>query len=151
MITGDGEKAARQVADDLGLSNVVAGALPQDKLARVQEFTQAGRKVLMVGDGLNDTGALAAAYVSASPASAIDAARVASDIVILGRDISVISDAIQTAKIARRRIKENFALAAAYNVVAVPIALLGFATPLMAALAMSTSSVTVTLNSWRVR
>lgn len=151
MITGDGEKAARQVADDLGLSNVVAGALPQDKLARVQEFTQAGRKVLMVGDGLNDTGALAAAYVSASPASAIDSARVASDIVILGRDISVISDAIQTAKIARRRIKENFALAAAYNVVAVPIALLGFATPLMAALAMSTSSVTVTLNSWRVR
>jgi len=151
MITGDGEKAARQVAEELGLSNVIAGALPQDKLTRVQEFTQDGRKVLMVGDGLNDTGALAAAYVSASPASAIDAARVASDIVILGRDISVISDAIQTAKIARRRIKENFALAAAYNVVAVPIALLGFATPLMAALAMSTSSVTVTLNSWRVR
>lgn len=151
LITGDGQRAAHQVAQALDIPHVLANTLPEDKLAKVQAFAAEGRRVLMVGDGLNDTGALAAAYVSASPASAIDAARVASDIVLLGRDISVIAEAIQTAKIARRRIKENFALAAAYNLIAVPIALLGFATPLMAALAMSTSSVTVTLNSWRVR
>ncbi len=105
----------------------------------------------MVGDGLNDTVALASAHVSVSPASALDAARVASDIVLLGQDLAPIVDARRIAVQARRRIKQNFALSLAYNAVAVPVALAGLATPLIAALAMSTSSLTVTLNALRLK
>jgi len=105
----------------------------------------------MVGDGLNDTAALSAAHVSISPATALDAARVASDIVFLGKDFAPLGDALATANSARKRIKENFAISTVYNVVAVPIALLGFATPLAAALAMSLSSITVSLNAMRLR
>ena len=102
-------------------------------------------------DGLNDTVALASAHVSISPATALDAARAASDMVLLGRDLAPLPDAMETAKRARARIKENFTLATAYNVIAVPIAAAGFATPLVAALAMSTSSITVSLNALRLR
>jgi P-type Cu2+ transporter len=151
LVTGDATAPAHNIANRLGIENVTANALPADKLNIINDLAAQGKKVLMVGDGLNDTGALTAAYVSISPASAIDAARVASDIVILGNDFSPVADCIKTARSARSRIKENFALAALYNMIAVPFALLGFATPLMAALAMSTSSITVTLNAWRVR
>ena len=151
LITGDAAPAAKNIAERLGIRHVQSGALPKDKLDRINRFAHQGKKVLMIGDGLNDTGALTAAYVSISPSSAIDAARVASDIVILGTDFSSVADCIVTARSARARIKENFTLATLYNIVAVPIAALGFATPLMAALAMSTSSITVTLNAWRVR
>jgi len=89
--------------------------------------------------------------VSVSPASALDAARVASDIVLLGRDIAPISEAVRIAEKSTRRIRENFAISGLYNVVAVPIALLGFATPLAAALAMSLSSITVSLNALRLK
>lgn len=151
LATGDNEAAAKDIAGRLGIDQIAANKLPEDKVDFIADLTRRGKKVLMVGDGLNDTGALAAAHVSISPATAIDAARVASDIVILGRDFAVLADCITTARSARSRIKENFALAALYNMIAVPFALLGFATPLMAALAMSTSSITVTLNAWRVR
>jgi Cu2+-exporting ATPase len=105
----------------------------------------------MVGDGLNDTAALTAAHVSISPASALDAARVASDIVLLGNDLLPLDDALRIARQSSRRIVENFAISGLYNVVAVPIALLGFATPLAAAAAMSLSSITVSLNALRLR
>ncbi len=151
MITGDTPAAARRVADALGIDKVTAGALPEDKVALLDNLSERGRKVLMVGDGLNDTAALARAHVSVSPASALDIARVASDIVVTGHDLSPVAEALRTARATRRRIKENFALAAAYNAVAIPLAVLGHATPLLAALAMSASSITVTLNSWRLR
>ena len=105
----------------------------------------------MVGDGLNDTAALTEAHVSISPASALEAARVASDIVLLGDDLAPIADALRIAVQARQRMRENFAISAAYNVVAVPLALIGAATPLAAALAMSLSSITVSLNALRLR
>ena len=105
----------------------------------------------MVGDGLNDTAALAAAYVSISPATALDAARVASDIVLMRPGFEDLPAAYDAACKARARIKENFAISTVYNVVAVPVALLGFATPLAAALAMSASSITVSLNAMRLR
>ena len=105
----------------------------------------------MVGDGLNDTVALAAAHVSMSPASALDAARVASDIVLLGTDLSPIVEALAISGRAKRRISENFRIATLYNVIAVPLAVAGLATPLIAALAMSTSSITVSLNALRLR
>ncbi|MFQ5439230.1 MAG: HAD-IC family P-type ATPase, partial [Paracoccaceae bacterium] len=151
LMTGDARWAAEDVARKTGIKNLIASADPAEKSARIAELSRAAHKVLMVGDGLNDTAALSIAHVSLSPASAIDAARVASDIVILGDDFSPLFACLTTARSARARIRENFALAALYNAVAVPVAVLGFATPLLAALAMSASSITVTLNSWRVR
>ncbi|MCW1919117.1 heavy metal translocating P-type ATPase [Rhodobacter sp. KR11] len=151
LVSGDTEAAVRAFADRVGIPDWVAGALPAEKAALVQDLTGQGRRVLMVGDGLNDTGALAAAHVSISPAQALDAARVASDIVLLGRDLSAIADAVHIARQASRRMVENFGISAAYNVVAVPLALMGAATPLAAALAMSLSSITVSLNALRLR
>ncbi len=151
LISGDSKGAVQALADKLGIENWIAEALPQDKAQRIQELSDQGRHVLMVGDGLNDTAALAAAHVSISPASALDAARVASDIVLLGTDLSPIADACDTAVKATKRIRENFRIATVYNVVAVPLAVIGLATPLIAALAMSTSSITVSLNALRLR
>lgn len=151
LMSGDTTPAVEEMARRLGIPHWLAEALPADKAARVQAMTDEGRHVLMVGDGLNDTAALAAAHVSISPASALDAARVASDIVLLGSDLSPIADAVQTAGSAIRRIRENFRIATLYNVIAVPLAVAGFATPLIAALAMSASSITVSLNALRLR
>jgi Cu2+-exporting ATPase len=88
--------------------------------------------------------------VSAAPASGLDAARVASDIVLTGQDLRALPEALRIGRLSVRRIRENFALSAIYNVVAVPIALVGLATPLLAALAMSASSITVSLNAMRL-
>jgi Cu2+-exporting ATPase len=151
LISGDAEGAVRDLAQRLGIADWTAGALPAEKAAAVAQLAAQGHRVLMVGDGLNDTAALAAAHVSISPASALDAARVASDIVLLGQDMAPIADAARIATQARRRIKENFAISILYNVVAVPVALVGLATPLAAALAMSLSSVTVSLNALRLK
>jgi len=151
LMSGDTPGAVQALADRLGITDWIASALPQDKATRIEAMRQAGHKVLMVGDGLNDTAALAAAHVSISPASALDAARVASDIVLLGTDLSPIADACATAQKATRRIRENFQIATVYNIIAVPLAVAGMATPLIAALAMSASSITVSLNALRVR
>jgi Cu2+-exporting ATPase len=151
LISGDTTPAVEALAQRLGIPDWMAEALPADKAARVEALTGEGARVLMVGDGLNDTAALAAAHVSISPASALDAARVASDIVLLGNDLSTIAAACLTARSATRRITENFRIATVYNIVAVPLAVAGLATPLIAALAMSLSSVTVSLNSLRLR
>lgn len=151
LISGDTTGAVEDLAARLGISKWLAEALPEDKAARVQMLTDQGKKVLMVGDGLNDTAALAAAHVSISPASALDAARVASDIVLLGQDLEPIAEACVVAQKATKRIRENFRIATLYNVIAVPLAIAGFATPLIAALAMSTSSITVSLNALRLK
>lgn len=151
LISGDAQGAVAGLAARLGIGDWTAGALPAEKAAAVTGLTQAGHRVLMVGDGLNDTAALAAAHVSISPASALDAARVASDIVLLGQDMAPIGDALRISRQAARRIVENFAVSAGYNVIAVPLALVGMATPLAAAAAMSLSSITVSLNALRLK
>ena len=151
LVSGDTEAAVRAFAARVGIADWVAGALPAEKAAIVRGLADQGHKVLMVGDGLNDTAALAAAHVSISPAQALDAARVASDIVLLGRDLAAIADATRIARQATKRMVENFQISAAYNVIAVPLALMGAATPLAAALAMSLSSITVSLNALRLR
>ena len=151
LMSGDAPGAVRDIAGRLGIEDWTAGALPAEKAAAVARLTAAGARVLMVGDGLNDTAALAGAHASISPASALDAARVASDIVLLGQNMAVIGDAVRIARQATRRIVENFGISVAYNVIAVPIALLGLATPLAAALAMSLSSITVSLNALRLK
>ena len=151
LISGDTTAAVEDLAQRLGIQTWLAEALPQDKAAKVQALSDQGHKVLMVGDGLNDTAALTAAHVSISPASALDAARVASDIVLLGQDLEPIAEACVVAEKATKRIRENFRIATLYNVIAVPLAIAGFATPLIAALAMSSSSITVSLNALRLK
>jgi P-type Cu2+ transporter len=151
LLSGDAPAPVRDLADRLGITDWQAGVLPTEKAARVAELSAQGRKVLMVGDGLNDTAALAAAHVSISPASALDAARVASDIVLLGQDMAPIADALRISRQATRRMIENFLISGGYNVIAVPLALIGHATPLAAALAMSLSSITVSLNAMRLK
>lgn len=151
LLSGDASAAVAEIAGRIGIEAWDAECLPEAKALRVSELTRSGRKVLMVGDGLNDTAALAAAHVSISPASALEATRVVSDMVLLGESLSPIGGATQVAVSATKRIKENFAIAAGYNLIAVPIALAGFATPLAAALAMSFSSITVSLNALRLK
>ncbi|MEM8824716.1 MAG: heavy metal translocating P-type ATPase [Pseudomonadota bacterium] len=151
LLSGDRTAPVRRLAEALNLPDWRAEADPQDKLALLREQAAQGRKVLMVGDGLNDAGALAAAHVSIAPATALDAARAASDAVLLGGDLSVIPKALDLSQQARRRILQNFGLAATYNAISIPIAMAGLATPLMAAAAMSTSSILVVLNAIRLR
>jgi Cu2+-exporting ATPase len=151
LLSGDNAGAVGGLAARLGIADWQADMRPEDKAARIAALAARGRRVLMVGDGLNDTAALTAAHASISPASALDAARVASDIVILGGDLAPVADALRIAVQARRRIRQNFALSLAYNLIAVPVAVAGLATPLIAALAMSSSSLTVSLNALRLK
>lgn len=151
LMSGDSTAVVEDLAARLSIRQWMAESLPEDKAARVRALAKQGKHVLMVGDGLNDTAALAGAHVSISPASALDAARVASDIVLLGNDLAPVPQALITARQATRRIKENFTIATWYNVLAVPLAMAGLCSPLIAALAMSTSSITVSLNALRLR
>jgi len=151
IFSGDMDQAVSNVAEQLGISERFAGVMPKDKFAAVEALEAGGARVLMVGDGLNDTAALTRAHASISPASAYDASRTASDIILLGHSLAEIAEAVDTARAATSRVKENFGIAVSYNLIAIPLAVLGFATPLMAALAMSLSSITVIANALRVR
>ena len=151
LMSGDSADVVERFAARLGIAQWAAEMRPEDKVARIEAMAGEGARVLMVGDGLNDTGALRAAHVSISPATALDAARVASDIVLLGRSLDPVAGALTTAGAATRRIRENFTIATIYNIIAVPLAVAGLATPLIAALAMSASSITVSLNALRVK
>lgn len=151
LVSGDDANETSRIAGALNIDTWQAATQPADKIAYINALTAQGAHVLMVGDGLNDTGALAAAYASVSPATAADASRAASDIVLLNDSLRPLIELPLVARAARARIKENFAISTVYNLIAVPIALAGFATPLLAAIAMSTSSITVLLNALRLR
>jgi Cu2+-exporting ATPase len=151
LVSGDGTDETAKIASQLGIVNWQANSKPAEKIAYITKLSDKGAKVLMVGDGLNDTGALAAAYASVSPATAADASRAASDVVLLNDSLKPLIELPKVARAAKRRILENFAISAGYNAIAIPIALMGFATPLIAAIAMSSSSITVLLNALRLR
>lgn len=140
-----------QTAQALGIENWKAEVSPRDKLNHLAELKANGRFPLMVGDGINDAPALASATASASPASAADISRAAADIILQGDKLSGLVTALRTAKDAQKRVVENLSMAVIYNMVAVPLAVLGFVNPLFAALAMSGSSMLVTLNALRLK
>ena len=150
LLTGDHDKAAQDMAEMLGLPSWKAGVTPGEKLDIVEKRQTDGLYPMMVGDGINDAPALASAYTSASPASAADISRTASDIILQGNRLDNLPVALQTAQTADRRVRENLALAIIYNMIAVPLAVFGFVNPLIAALAMSGSSLLVTLNALRM-
>jgi Cu2+-exporting ATPase len=151
IMSGDRAEAVQPVADALGIPFWSAGLKPADKIAALDALKANGHRVLMIGDGLNDAPALAAAHASISPISAVDVAQAQADAVFLGERLEPVWHAVATARHAHRLMLQNLWLAAAYNAVAVPIAMLGLVTPLIAAVAMSGSSLLVTLNALRAR
>jgi Cu2+-exporting ATPase len=151
MLSGDRPAAVEEVARELGIAHFSAGLKPADKIARLKALKEQGRHVLMVGDGLNDAPALAAANVSISPISAAHLTQAQADALFLGDRLAPVADALHLARKAKSLMVENLWLSVIYNFIAVPIAIFGYATPLIAALAMSGSSILVTTNALRAR
>ena len=151
ILSGDRAEAVAPIAAALGIADWQAGVKPGDKVAALEALRAQGKRVLMVGDGLNDAPALAAAHVSMSPVTAAELAQSHANAVFTGARLAPVLDAIAAAANARRLMRQNLWLAAVYNAVAVPIAVAGLVTPLIAALAMSGSSMLVTLNALRLR
>ncbi len=151
ILSGDRAEAVDAVADRLGVAVRAAAQSPADKLAAIGALAAEGRRVLMVGDGLNDAPALAAGHASMAPSGASDVGQTAADLLFLSDGLDAVPEAIAIARAAGRGVAQNFALAIGYNLLAVPIAIAGLATPLIAALAMSSSSLIVVGNALRLR
>jgi Cu2+-exporting ATPase len=149
LLSGDRAEAVAEAARLAGIDAWKAEQRPGDKIAVLEEAARAGRRVLMVGDGLNDAPALAAAHASLAPATAADLAQAKADAVFLGARLAPVADALATARLARRLMHQNLWIAVIYNAIAVPLAIAGLVTPLVAAAAMSGSSIIVTLNALR--
>ena len=150
ILSGDRVAAVAPIAEILGLQ-AQTDMLPQDKLYVVEREAAQDRKVLMIGDGLNDGPALAAGYASIAPSSASDAGQNAADVVFLGDSLVPVVSAIRAARKTQAVVRQNFILAIGYNAVAVPLAIFGLVAPLIAALAMSGSSLVVVANALRLR
>ncbi len=151
LISGDRPAAVELAARAAGIAHWRGGISPSEKSRRLDELKAQGKRPLMVGDGLNDTAALAAAHASASPGTALEASQAASDIVIQGAGLMPLVEAIDVARAAKKRAIENLRFSALYNLIAAPTAAAGLLTPLIAALAMSASSLIVTLNALRLQ
>jgi Cu+-exporting ATPase len=151
MVTGDNQATAHQIAAECGIDKVHAQSRPEDKLAIVHALQQQGRVVAVIGDGVNDAAALAAADLGIAMGNGTDAAMEAADITLLREDLNSASDAVRLARATLRTIKQNLAWAFGYNIAAIPLAALGLLTPLIAGLAMALSSVCVVANSLRLK
>ena len=151
ILSGDREPAVQSAAQTLGIGEWRAGVTPADKIARIDDLKRQGFKVMMVGDGLNDAPSLAAAHVSMSPISAAHLSQATADLVFLGKPLAPVVAAIDFSRKALHLMRQNLWLAVGYNLLAVPIAITGIVTPLIAAAAMSGSSLLVMLNALRAR
>jgi Cu2+-exporting ATPase len=151
LLSGDRPAAVSELARRLGIDDWRASCLPAQKVEALTALANSGRKVLMVGDGLNDAPALAAGFASMSPASAAAVTQTAADLLFQGKLLAPVAFALGLARGADRLVRQNFALAIFYNLAAVPLAIGGLVTPLLAAVAMSSSSLLVTLNALRLK
>ncbi|MBY2989730.1 cation-translocating P-type ATPase [Rhizobium leguminosarum] len=150
IVSGDRQTVVDNTAHALGIDRALGSLTPKQKVEECQRLNGEGRRVLMVGDGINDAPALAAAHVSMAPATASDIGRQAADLVFFNDRLDAVPEAIAVARRSASLIRQNFALAIGYNVLAVPVAIAGLATPLIAAVAMSTSSIIVVTNALRL-
>jgi P-type Cu+ transporter len=151
LLTGDNEATAQAVADAVGIDEVIAGTLPDGKAAVITRLQAAGRPVAMVGDGVNDAPALAAADLGLALGSGTDVAICAADLILLRDDLQTVPDAIKLARATFRTIRRNLVWAFGYNVAALPLAALGFLNPIVASAAMTLSSIFVVANSLRLQ
>jgi P-type Cu2+ transporter len=150
LLSGDRNSAVEAAARASGITTRQGELTPARKIDWLAECSKQGRKVLMVGDGLNDAPALAAAHASLSPASAANISQRAADFVFQGERLAPVLEVLSTARRARSLALQNFGVAFCYNIVAVPFAMAGYVTPMIAAIVMSTSSILVTLNATRL-
>jgi Cu2+-exporting ATPase len=147
LLSGDHDAAVASLAAKCGIADFKAGLLPEDKVAEIGRLG----KAMMVGDGINDAPALRAAHVSMAPSTAADIGRSAADFVFTSGELSAVPFVIETARRTAVIVRQNLVLAIGYNVIAVPLAISGQVTPLIAAVAMSSSSVIVVVNALRLR
>ena len=150
LISGDRESVVSRMATELGITDYHAGVSPVDKAEMVRDLKQSGAEVLMVGDGINDAPALTSATVSMAPSSAMDISQKAADIVFQGEKLAPVLEALDVARRTNRLVRQNLLFSLCYNMVAVPLAFVGWVMPLTAAVAMSGSSLTVVLNAFRL-
>jgi Cu2+-exporting ATPase len=150
LLSGDRQEVAQDIAEKVGIAQYEGALTPLQKTEKIVALKAGGAKVLMVGDGLNDAPSLSSATISMSPASAMDITQNAADIVFQGNHLQPILTAWRTATFSQRLVKQNFALAIWYNVIAIPLAVAGYVTPLIAAIAMSSSSLLVIANAMRL-
>jgi Cu2+-exporting ATPase len=150
LLSGDRPEQVQRIAAALGIEDWQAGCSPTEKVSLIESLRARGQKVLMVGDGMNDSPALAAASVSASPATAADVSQTVADLVFQGSKLAPVAIALQTAQRAKTVMRQNLALSIGYNMLMVPLATAGWVTPWLAAAAMSSSSLLVMANSLRL-
>ncbi|MDF3025358.1 MAG: copper-translocating P-type ATPase, partial [Alphaproteobacteria bacterium] len=149
LLSGDRMQAVAEIAHMIGIPEFYAGIDPKQKMAFIAQLTQEGRNVLMVGDGINDAPSLLRANCSMSPSTAMQVAQNAADIVFQGASLAAVHTAYRASLLCQKLVRENFAMAILYNLLAVPLAAAGYVTPLVAAVAMSCSSLAVTFNALR--
>jgi Cu2+-exporting ATPase len=150
LLSGDAEAAVKATAQQLGIDDWHAGALPEDKLAYVKALQNEGRIVAMVGDGINDAPVLAGAQVSIAMGEGADVAQAAADMVMLGSRLATLGEGVELARKTQQIIRQNLGWALGYNLIAIPAAALGFVTPWLAGIGMSASSLLVVLNALRL-
>ena len=150
ILSGDHATPVQRTAEQAGIERAVSGMRPEDKRTHVEAATRRGIRPLMVGDGLNDAPALAAAHVSMAPAEAAEIGRNAADFVFLRQSLQAVPEAIHVARRVNAVMRQNFVFAIGYNMLALPLALAGYVTPLVAAIAMSSSSLIVAANALRL-
>ncbi len=151
ILSGDRDEVVKRISGEVGIKKYKSEMTPQEKYEHLKSLAEAGKKVLMVGDGLNDAAALKAAFVSISPTSSLEITQTNSDIVFQGEKLFPVIRAFKIAEFASTVVKQNFALALLYNITTVPIAIMGYINPVIAAISMSASSIMVVLNSLRIK